>query len=346
LSVAENQLMKAVVITKSGGPDVLSLADRPMPEPGPTEVLISVKAAGVNRPDLVQRAGHYPAPKGVSSEIPGLEVAGIVAASGTDVQRWKLGDAVCTLLAGGGYADHVSVDETHCLPIPRGWSFTDSAALPEAIFTVWHNVFQRGGLKARERFLVHGGSSGIGLAAIQLAKLFGAHVFATAGSDEKCRACEEAGAQRCINYQALDFENELKAEGVDLILDMVGGSYVAKNLRLLRPDGRLVFIAAMLGAKAEFNVLEIMARRLTITGSMLRRRDREFKAALAAEIEMHVWPFVVAGKFRANVFKVFPLELAAEAHRLMETSQHIGKIVLEIHPSPDSPLREATPDSQ
>ena len=220
--------------------------------------------------------------------------------------------------------------DVHCLPVPPGWTFTDAAAVPEAIFTVWHNVFQRGKLKAGERFLVHGGSSGIGLAAIQLASLFGARVFATAGTQKSVAPAKLAGAERCINYRASDFEIELQTEGLDLISDMVGGSYVAKNLRLLRPEGRLVFINAMKGAKAEFNALDIMSRRLTITGSTLRSRDSAFKAALAAEVQMQVWPMLTAGKFRANVFKVFPLEQAAEAHRLMESSQHIGKIVLSI----------------
>jgi putative PIG3 family NAD(P)H quinone oxidoreductase len=259
-----------------------------------------------------------------------LEVAGIIGACGSAVQRWKLGDKVCALLAGGGYADHVAVHEGHCLPIPSTLTFTDAAALPEAVFTVWHNVFQRGRLHAGERFLVHGGSSGIGLAAIQLAALFGARAFATAGSDEKCRACVGAGAERAINYRAENFETALQAEGIDVILDMIGGDYVSKNLKLLRADGRLVFINAMKGAKAEFNVVDLMARRLTITGSTLRRRESAFKVALAAEIEARVWPLVAAGKFRANVFRVFPLDHAADAHRLMESSQHIGKIVLEI----------------
>lgn len=322
--------MKAVVISEAGGPEVLTVQERPVPAPGPAEVLIRVKAAGVNRPDLIQRAGHYPAPSGAPKDIPGLEVAGIVDACGSDAKRWKVGDSVCALLAGGGYADHAVVHEGHCLPVPSGWSFTDAAALPEVLFTVWHNVFQRGRLKAGERFLIHGGSSGIGMAAIQLATLFGARVFATAGSEEKCRASEAAGAERAINYRTADFERELASDGIDVILDMVGGPYVAKNLRLLRPDGRLVFINAMKGAKAEFDAMEIMARRLTISGSLLRSRDVAFKTALAAEIEMQVWPLVAGKKFRANVFKTFPLEQAAEAHRLMESRQHIGKIVLTV----------------
>lgn len=322
--------MKAVVISIPGSADVLQVRDCPLADMGESDVVIRVKAAGVNRADVAQRAGHYPAPSGVAADIPGLEVAGIIGACGPAVKRWKLGDAVCALLAGGGYADHVVVPAAHCLPIPAGWDWVNAAALPEALFTVWHNVFQRGHLKAGERFLVHGGSSGIGLAAIQLATLFGAKAFATAGSDEKCRAAEAAGAVRAINYRTLDFETELKANGIDVILDMIGGDYVAKNLRLLTPEGRLVFINAMKGAKVDFNVMDVMSRRLTITGSTLRSREIAFKSALAAELETQVWPLLVAKKFRANVFQTFPLDQASEAHRLMESSQHIGKIVLVV----------------
>jgi putative PIG3 family NAD(P)H quinone oxidoreductase len=235
---------------------------------------------------------------------------------------------VCALLAGGGYAEYVAVNAGQCLLVPGGWSFTEAATLPEAVFTVWHNVFQRGGLKSGERFLVHGGSSGIGLAAIQLVRAREARAFATAGSDEKCRACESAGAERAINYRNEDFETALKAEGLDVILDMVGGDYVAKNLRLLRPEGRLVFINAMHGARGEFNAQDIMARRITITGSTLRSRSSAFKSALAVEVEQHVWPLIEGGKFRANVFAAFRPDEAAEAHALMESSRHIGKIVL------------------
>ena len=322
--------MKAVKISQPGPPDVLVVEECPQPTPGNSEVLIRVNAAGVNRADVLQRKGHYPPPAHVAADIPGLEVAGVIAACGAAVQRWKVGDAVCALLAGGGYAQFVAVEADHCLPLPRGWSFTDAAALPEAVFTVWSNVFQRGRLQAGERFLVHGGSSGIGLAAIQLASARGARTFATAGSAEKCRACEASGAERAINYRDEDFEAVLKDEGADVILDMVGGAYVAKNLRVLRPDGRLVFIAAMQGVEAEFNVLQVMTRRLTITGSTLRSRDRAFKTALATEVEREVWPLLAAGRFQAKVFKVFRMEDAADAHRLMESSQHIGKIVLAI----------------
>lgn len=321
--------MKAIVISQPGEPEVLTLMERAEPTVGAGEVLVRVKAAGVNRADVAQRQGKYPAPQGVVADVPGLEVAGVVEACGAGVTRWQVGDAVCALLAGGGYAEKVAVDAGHCLPVPRGMSFTDAAALPEAMFTVWSNVFQRGRLAAGETLLVHGGTSGIGMAAIQLAHAKGARVFATAGSDEKCRAAEAAGAERCVNYRTTDFEAELKASGVDVILDMIGGDYVAKNVNLLRPEGRLVFINTTKGAKVEVNLAQVMAQRLTITGSTLRSRDREFKRALAAEVETHVWPLLEAAKVRANVFRVFPLREAAEAHRLMESSTHIGKIVLE-----------------
>ncbi len=322
--------MKAIVITRPGPPEVLQLADHAKPEPGESDVLIRVHAAGINRADVLQREGHYPAPAHVPATIPGLEVAGVVEACGAAVQRWQQGDAVAALLAGGGYAEYVTVDAGHCLPVPRGWSFTDAAALPEALCTVWSNVMQRGRLQPGEKFLVHGGSSGIGLAAIQLAHARGARVLATAGSAAKCRACEQAGAERAINYRTDDFEAALKEGGVDVILDMVGGDYVAKNLRLLNPDGRLVFIAAMQGANVDFNVLQVMTRRLTITGSTLRTRDRAFKTALVAAVEREVGPLLATGKFSPNVFQAFPLAEAAAAHQLMESSDHIGKIILTV----------------
>ena len=320
--------MEAIVISRPGPPEVLICQEQLKPVPGDSEVLIRVQAAGVNRADILQREGHYPAPAHVSATIPGLEIAGVIEACGATVTRWKTGDAVVALLAGSGYAEYVAVEAGHCLSVPRGWKFTDAAALPEAVCTVWSNVMQRGQLRPGEGFLVHGGSSGIGLAAIQLARSRGARVFATAGSLEKCRACEQAGAERAINYRTDDFEAALKDGGIDVILDMVGGDYVAKNLRLLRPDGRLLFIAAMQGARAEFNVLQVMTRRLTITGSTLRSRDRIFKSALIAEVEREVWPLIEAGRFQPNVFRVFPLAEAAAAHRLMESGEHIGKIVL------------------
>jgi NADPH2:quinone reductase len=322
--------MQAAVIALPGPPEVLTLAERPTPSHGDHEVLIRVRAAGINRADLVQREGRYPAPAHVAPDIPGLEVAGVIEACGSKAARWRPGDAVCALLAGGGYAEYAAVDARHCLPVPAGWSFTDAAALPEAILTVWHNVFQRGHLQPGERLLVHGGSSGIGMAAIQLAKVRGAHVFVTAGSAEKCRACVTAGADGAIDYTREDFATVLQADGVDVILDMVGGDYLPRNLRLLRPEGRLVFINAMKGNHGEFQPTDLMAKRLTITGSTLRSRDAAFKAALTAEVEREVWPLLQRGEFRANVFRTFPLGSAADAHRLMETSRHIGKIVLQV----------------
>ena len=320
--------MQAVIISAAGGPEVLAVAERPVPEAGPTEVLIRVKAAGINRPDIFQRKGAYPPPAGVPADIPGLEVAGIIEECGSDVSRWKPGDHVCALLGGGGYAEYVKAVGGHCLPVPEGFSFGEASALPETVFTVWHNVFQTGHLTKGETLLVHGGSSGIGTTAIGLATLLGARVFATAGTDEKCRSCEALGAERCINYREEDFEEALKSQGADVILDMIGGSYTPKNIRLLKPGGRLVFINAMNGGKAEIDALEIMRRRLTITGSTLRPRDAVFKTALAADIEKNVWPLLKGGRFRPSIYKTFPFREAAAAHRLMESSEHTGKIVL------------------
>ena len=320
--------MKAIVITKPGGPEVLQLLERNTPIPSADEVLIKVKAAGVNRPDTFQRKGNYPSPPGVPSDIPGLEIAGIVESCGPNVTKWKPGSKVCALLGGAGYAEFAIANENHCLPIPAGWSFNEAASLPETVFTVWHNVFERGSLKRGEHLLIHGGSSGIGVTAIQLAKAWGATVTITAGSDDKCRACKELGADTAINYKSTDFEEALKEKGVDVILDMVGGDYITKNIRLLRDDGRLVFINAMKGGKAEWNALEIMRRRLTITGSTLRARDAQFKARLTAAVLTNVWPMLESGKFKPVIFKTFPLSKAAEAHALMESSEHIGKIVL------------------
>lgn len=320
--------MKAVVITQPGAPDVLQLQQRPTPQPQAGEVLIKVMAAGVNRPDVTQRKGHYPAPAGAPPDIPGLELAGIVEQCGPQAGRWKKGDAVCALIGGGGYAGYAVAPEGCCLPVPEGWSFAEAASLPETVFTVWHNVFQRGQLKSGQHFLVHGGSSGIGITAIQLARAFGATVYATAGSEEKCRACTALGADRCINYRQEDFEAVLQPQGVDVILDMVGGDYVAKGLRLLNMDGRMVFINAMKGSEATVNVLDIMRKRLTLTGSTLRNRDVAFKRALAAEVEKAVWPLIQQGQFKPVIYKTFPLSEAGEAHRLMESSEHIGKLVL------------------
>ena len=322
--------MKAIVITEPGSADVLQLLERPVPVPAGKEVLIRVKAAGVNRPDIAQRKGAYPAPPGAPADIPGLEVAGIIEECGAEVSRWKKGDQVCALLSGGGYAEFVSVNEGQCLPLPEGLSFAEAASLPETTFTVWHNVFERGSLKAGEHFLVHGGSSGIGITAIQLAKAIGAVVYATAGSAEKCKACISLGADRCINYREDDFQTALAETGADVILDMIGGDYFSKNISLLRPEGRLVFINAMKGNPQDFNIMQIMQKRLTITGSTLRNRETAFKTALASQVETHVWPLIKNGKFRPVIHSMFKLEEAGKAHQLLESSKHIGKIVLTI----------------
>ncbi|WP_342086636.1 NAD(P)H-quinone oxidoreductase [Dyadobacter sp. OTU695] len=326
--------MKAIVITGPGAPEVLQIRERERPQPKGTEVLIKVYAAGINRPDVFQRKGNYPPPPGAPQDIPGLEVAGLIEEIGAGVTAWQPGDRVCALLVGGGYAEYALAQAAHCLPIPDGFDrcFADAASLPETVFTVWHNVFQRGRLQAGERFLVHGGSSGIGITAIQLAKAFGAEVFTTAGSDEKCAACEALGADISINYKTADFEEVLRELGADVILDMVGGDYIPKNLRLLREEGRLVFINTMKGSKVkgadEVDFGLIMRKRLTVTGSTLRNRDHAFKAALTAEIQKHVWPILEKGLFKPVIARTFPLAEAAQAHAFMETSDHIGKIIL------------------
>ena len=325
----EDRMMKAIIITKPGEPQVLKPEERPIPQIGENEVLIRVKAAGINRPDIAQRQGKYPAPPGAPADIPGLEVAGIIEECGEGVTRWKKGDEVCALLSGGGYAAFVAAPAGQCLPKPKNFSFVEAASLPETLFTVWNNVFQRGALKAGENFLIHGGSSGIGVTAIQLAKAWGAKVFTTAGTDEKVMACISLGADKAINYKKEDFEKILETEGVDVILDMIGGDYVPKNMRLLRPDGRMVFINAMKGGEMELNIRDIMKKRLLITGSTLRNRDVSFKSDLAKEIEKYVWPIIADGKFKPVIYKTFPLEEAGKAHELMESSEHIGKIVLE-----------------
>jgi len=322
--------MNAIVIQKPGGPEVLHQQSAPRPTPAAGQVLVRVHAAGVNRPDVLLRQGKYAGSGDVAGLVPGLEIAGLVEACGPGTPRWQPGDAVCALLAAGGYADYAVVDARHCLPVPAGLSMVEAAALPETVFTVWHNVFQRGHLQPGETLLVHGGSSGIGTTAIQLARALGSRVAATAGDAAKCQACRDLGAEWAINYKADDFEQVLQAVGIDVILDMIGGDYTPKNLRLLREDGRLVFINAMQGAKSEFNALEVMSRRLTITGSTLRPRSAEFKAALAAEVEKHVWPLIAAGQFRPIIDRTFPLAEAAAAHQRLESSAHIGKIVLEV----------------
>ena len=323
--------MKAVIITQPGGPEVLQIQEREVPQPADHEVLIKIHAAGVNRPDVFQRKGNYPPPAWAPKDIPGLEVAGVIAEVGKSVTQFRVGDAVCALLAGGGYAEFAVVNAGHCLPIPDGFDFAQAASLPETIFTVWHNAFQRGMLKSGEHFLVHGGTSGIGITAIQLAKAFGAKVFTTAGSDEKCEACLSLGADICVNYKAEDFEEKLKNEGVDVILDMVGGDYIPKNIRLLREDGRMVFINTMNGSKVkgeEIDFAIIMKKRLTITGSTLRNRNDEFKTALTKEILDNVWPKIRSGHFKTVIAAQFPMHEASKAHTLMESSSHIGKIVL------------------
>jgi NADPH2:quinone reductase len=326
----EKYRMKAVVIQQPGGPKTLMWQEVPLPQPAAHEVLVRVQAAGVNRPDVLMRQGKYAGTGDVSGLVPGLEIAGIVEECGAEVTRWQPGDAVCALLAAGGYAEYAVVDARHCLSVPAGLSIMEAAALPETVFTVWHNVFQRGALQPGETLLVHGGSSGIGTTATQLARALGSRVAVTAGDKAKCQACRELGAEWAINYKMEDFEQVLKEEGVDVVLDMIGGEYITKNLRLLKDDGRLVFINAMQGNKFEFNALEVMRRRLSITGSTLRPRSADFKAALAAAVEQQVWPLIAAGKFRPVIYQTFPLKEAAAAHRLMESSAHIGKIVLTV----------------
>ena len=325
--------MKAIAIREPGGPDVLELREIATPEPGHGEILIKVAAAGVNRPDTIQRMGLYPAPPG-SPETPGLEVAGEVVATGPGVTLWTAGDKVCALVGGGGYAEYCLAHEAHALPVPHGFTMTEAAALPETFFTVWTNVFERGALKAGETFLVHGGSSGIGTTAIQLANLFGATVIATAGSAEKCAACEKLGAHAAINYREKDFAEEAKrlteGRGVDVILDMVGGDYIARNIQACATDGRIVSIAFLNGSVAEVNFMPVMLKRLTLTGSTLRPRSIEEKAALASALKAKVWPLLDAGRVKPQIDTVFPLAEAAKAHSLMEKSSHIGKIVLTI----------------
>ncbi len=319
--------MKAIVITRPGGPEVLQLQERPRPVPAAHEVLIKVKAIGLNRSDLGLREGKYGGAP-VAGVVPGLEVAGEVVEVGSSAPRWGVGDQVCALLTDGAYAEYAAIDARHCLPVPAGWSLTEAASLPETTFTVWSNVFQMAALQPGETVLVHGGSSGIGLTLIQIASALGNKVLATAGSADKCRDCEKFGAARCVNYKEEDFEQAFKDEQINVILDMVGGDYTAKNLRLLAPDGRLQYINAMQGAKVELSLLDIMTKRLRLSGSMLRPRSAEFKAALAAEVEKHVWPLAASGRLKPVIYKTFPLAEAAKAQELMATSEHIGKILL------------------
>jgi NADPH:quinone reductase len=327
------QTMAAVEIHGKGGPEVLVGGMVDTPRAGPGQILIHNAAAGVNRPDIQQRIGAYPPPVG-HSKLPGLEVAGHVAEVGMGVTRWKVGDAVCALVNGGGYAGYTVAEEVVALPIPVGVDIIHAAALPETIFTVWNNVFERGGLKAGDWFMVHGGTSGIGTTAIQLAKAFGARVIATAGSADKCRACVDLGADRAIDYKTEDFVAVVRevtgGRGVDVTLDMVGGDYTERNIIAAAEDGRIVQIASLGGAEAKINVARLMVKRVTLTGSTLRPRTREVKAGFARAIETKVWPLIAAGKVRVVLDSTYPLARAGDAHRRMETSAHVGKIVLVV----------------
>lgn len=325
--------MTCIEITAPGAPEVLKPATRPTPQPGPGEILIKVAAAGVNRPDVLQRYGKYPPPPG-ASDLPGLEVAGRVAALGAGVAGFTVGDKVCALISGGGYAEYCLAPAPQCLPVPGRLSMVEAAAVPETFFTVWTNVFERGRLKAGETFLVHGGASGIGTTAIQLAKAFGARVLATAGTPEKCAACQALGAERAINYKTEDFVAVAKdltgGKGVDLTLDMVGGDYVGKNIEMARVEGRIVQIAFLRSPKTEVNLAPLMMKRLTLTGSTLRARSVEEKGAVAAAVRQNVWPLLESGQVKPVIHATFPLADAAGAHRLMEADTHIGKIVLTV----------------
>jgi len=324
--------MKAIVITQPGAPEVLQLAERPKPTFTADEVLVKVTAAGINRPDVFQRKGNYPPPAGAPQDIPGLEIGGTVVEIGANVTRWHVGDKVCALVMGGGYAEYCNVPAGQCLPIPENLSFIEAASLPETFFTVWSNVFDRGHLQKGESLLVHGGSSGIGVAAIQMAKALGSTVYTTAGSDEKCKFCEKLGAAKAINYKTENFADAIKQltnnKGVDVILDMIGGDYTAPNLQSLAEEGRLVFINTMKGKDVNIDLAIVMRKRLTITGSMLRSREISFKAAIAQNLEKDIWPLLRSGEIKPVIYKVFPAEQAAAGHQLMESGEHIGKIVL------------------
>ena len=325
--------MRAVEITQPGGPEVLKIGTRPVPQPKPGEVLIKVAAAGVNRPDTMQRAGNYPVPPG-ASDIPGLELAGTIVALGHGVKDWRAGDSATALVQGGGYAEYCAAPAPQCLPFPKGMSAVEAASLPETFFTVWSNVFDRARLAPGESFLVQGGSSGIGVTAIQMVRAFGNRVFATAGSAEKCEACVKLGAERAINYKTEDFAAVVKeatgGKGVNVILDMVGGDYLDRELKCVADDGRIVIIAFLGGAKATVFLGDILRRRLTVTGSALRPRSIEFKGAIAKNLREKVWPLMESGKIKAIIHKTFPLAEASKAHALMESSTHIGKIVLTV----------------
>jgi NADPH2:quinone reductase len=325
--------MRAIEITQPGKPDVLQPCERPVPELKPGEVLIKVHAAGINRPDVLQRMGHYPVPPG-ASDLPGLEVAGEIVDGDLSGSSLKKGDMVCALVQGGGYAEYCAAPLDQCLPLPKGLSAVEAASLPETFFTVWSNVFDRSQLSDGETLLVQGGTSGIGVTAIQVATALGHRVFATAGTDEKCRACEALGAARGINYKTEDFVEVVKQEtggkGVDVVLDMVAGPYVAREIDCLADDGRIALIALLGGAKAQVDLGQVLRRRLSISGSTLRPRPVAFKAAIARQLQERVWPLIEQGKIKPVIYKVFPLEQAAEAQALMESSTHVGKIVLQV----------------
>jgi len=331
MSAAHPGSMTAIEIKQPGGPEVLTPSQRPAPQPAAGEVLVKVAAAGVNRPDILQRQGGYAPPPG-TTDIPGLEIAGKIVALGDGVAGWKVGDAVCALVAGGGYAEYCSAPVPQCLPFPKGYDAVKAAALPETFFTVWANVFDRGRLKAGESFLVHGGSSGIGTTAIQLAKAFGARVFTTAGGAEKCTACRKLGAEVAIDYRTEDYvevvSKATEGRGVDVILDMVGGDYILRNLKVLALEGRLVQIAFLKGSTTEINLLPLMMKRQTLTGSTLRPRSVAEKGVIADALRKKVWPLLDAGSVAPIIHATFPLAKAADAHRLMESSAHVGKIVL------------------
>jgi NADPH:quinone reductase len=323
--------MKAIIIARPGGPEVLKIVERPKPKCQPGEVLVKVAAAGINRPDIAQRKGSYAPPPG-ASDIPGLEIAGIITEVGANKGRWKVGDNVCALVTGGGYAEYCNVPEGQCLPIPGNLTFTEAASLPETFFTVWSNVFDRGILKNGESLLVHGGSSGIGVAAIQMAKQLGHDVYVTVGSDEKSKFCEKLGAKKAINYKTKNFQRVIcevtNDKGVDVILDMIGGDYMTGNLAVLATEGRLVMINAMKGKTAEIDLIQIMHKRITITGSMLRSRDTAFKAEIAQKLEKNIWPLLASGAIKPVIHSVYSMDEVAQAHLLMESNDHMGKIVL------------------
>jgi NADPH2:quinone reductase len=324
--------MKAIIITQPGPPEVLQIADRPKPAIADNEVLVKVMAAGVNRPDVAQRKGNYPPPAGAPKDIPGLEIAGLITETGSNVQCWKIGDKVCALVIGGGYAEFCNVPEGQCLPVPENLSFAEAASLPETFFTVWSNIFDRAKLQPGESLLVHGGSSGIGVAAIQMATALGSTVYVTAGSEEKCIFCEQLGAAKAINYKTENFSEAIlqltNNKGVNVILDMIGGDYTPLNIKCLADDGRLVMINSMNGKDVQIDLAAVMRKRINITGSMLRSRDTAFKSAIAKNLEEHIWSLLASGEIKPVIYKIFPANEASKAHELMESSEHMGKITL------------------